>query len=88
MTSLRFWRHPSKYSLILFLGVAAVSVIVLVWMGWRLLQQDRALEDQRLEEQRDAAAARIIASLERSLAAEERRLTDIPNNCCLAVLSY
>jgi signal transduction histidine kinase len=47
-------------------------------MGVRLVQQDRALEAQRFEEQREAAAARIIATLEKALAAEERKLTDAP----------
>jgi signal transduction histidine kinase len=47
-------------------------------MGWRLLQQDRALEAQRLEEQREAAADRIIVALEKSLAAAERTLADVP----------
>jgi len=63
---------------VLFLSVAAVSVIVLVWMGVRLVQQDRALEVQRLEEQREAAADRIIAALEKVLSAEERKLADAP----------
>ena len=74
MTSLRFLRRPSKYSVFLFLGVAAVSVIALVWMGWRLLQQDRALEAQRLEEQREVAADRVVAALEMALASEERKI--------------
>lgn len=78
MTSLRFWRRSPKYSAVLFLGVAVVSVVALVWMGWRLLQQDRALEAQRLEEQREAAADRIIAALEKALAAEEQKLADVP----------
>ena len=68
MTSLRVWRRPSKYNASLFLSVAAVSVIALVWMGWRLLQQDKALEAQRLEEQREAAADRIIAAVEKAFA--------------------
>jgi signal transduction histidine kinase len=76
MTSLRFWKRPSKYNVVLFLGVAAVSVIVLVWMGVRLVQQDRALEAQRLEEQREAVADRLIAALEKILATEERKLAD------------
>jgi len=78
MTSLRLWRHPSRKTVVLFLSVAAVSVIVLVWMGVRLVQQDRALEVQRLEEQREAAADRIIAALEKILSAEERKLADAP----------
>ncbi|UCE40410.1 MAG: HAMP domain-containing histidine kinase [Candidatus Aminicenantes bacterium] len=78
MTSLRFWRRPSRYSAVLFLGVAAVSVFALVWMGWRLLQQDRALETRRLEEQREAAADRIIAALEKALSVEDRKMADAP----------
>jgi len=47
-------------------------------MGVRLVQQDRALEAQRLEEKREAAADRIIVVLETVLAAEERKLIDAP----------
>jgi signal transduction histidine kinase len=55
-----------------------VSIIVLVWMGVRLLQQDRALEAQRLEEQREAAADRLIVALEKVLSEEEQKLVDGP----------
>lgn len=78
MTSLRFWRRPSKYNAVLFLGIATVSIMVLVWMGVRLLQQDRALEAQRLEEQREAAADRMIVALEKVLSEEEQKLADGP----------
>lgn len=78
MTSLRSWRHHSWNTAVLFLGVVVVSVVVLVWMGVRLVQQDRILEAQRLEEQRDTAADRIIAALEKILSAEERKLADAP----------
>ena len=78
MTSFRLWKRPSKYNAVLFLAVAAVSVIALVWMGVRLMQQDRALEAQRLEEQREAGADRIIIALEKALSEEERKLADDP----------
>lgn len=76
MKSLRIWKHPSGYLALLFLAVAALSVVALVWMGVRLVQQDRALEAQRLEEQREAAADRIIVALEKALSEEERKLAD------------
>jgi two-component system phosphate regulon sensor histidine kinase PhoR len=79
MPSARFRRHPSRSTAILFLGVAAVSVFALVWMGVRLIQQDRSLEAQQLRERREAAADRLIASLEQVLSAEEERLADLPN---------
>jgi signal transduction histidine kinase len=79
MTSLRFREHPSRNTAILFLGVAAVSVAALVWMGVRLVQQDRALEATQLQERREAAADRLIASLEQVLSNEESKLADLPN---------
>ena len=79
MASLRLRGHPSRNTAILFLGVAAVSVAALVWMGLRLLQQDRALETQQLAERREAAADRLIASLEQVLSEEERKLVDLPS---------
>ncbi|MBE0712632.1 MAG: hypothetical protein IH583_09630, partial [Candidatus Aminicenantes bacterium] len=58
------------------MGVAAVSVAVLVWMGVRLIKQDRALEAQQLRERREAAADRLTVSLEQVLSVEEERLAD------------
>jgi len=79
MTSLRFRRHPSRNTAVFFLCVAALSVAALVWMGVRLVVQDRALEAQQLRERREAAADRLIASLEQVLSAEERRLAEFPS---------
>ena len=76
MSSARFQRHPSRGTAILFLGVAAVSVGALVWMGLRLIEQDRALEAQQLRERREAAADRLTAALEQIISAEEARLAD------------
>ena len=56
------------------MAVAAVSVAALLWMGVRLLTQERALETQRLQERREATADRVVAALEQALLAEERRL--------------
>jgi signal transduction histidine kinase len=79
MTSLRVRRHPSRNTVVLFLGVASVSVAALVWMGARLVRQDRALEAQQLEDRREAAADRLIASLEKLLSAEEEKLAGLPS---------
>jgi len=76
MSRARIRRHPSRGTAILFLGVAAVSVGALVWMGVRLIEQDRALEAQQLRERREAAADRLTVSLEQALSAEEARLAD------------
>jgi signal transduction histidine kinase len=75
MTPRRFGRLPPRTTLALFVAVAAVSVAALVWMGARVLSQERALEDRRLEERLEAAADRAVAGVEQALLAEERRLS-------------
>src|SRR4030065_2559283 len=77
MTAARFRRPPSLGAVILFLGVAAVSVAALVWMGVRRIKQDRALQSHLLRERREAAADRLTASLEQVLSEEERKLADL-----------
>lgn len=66
---------PGK-TMALFLAVAALSVVALIWMGLRLLEQDRALEEQQLEERRKTVADRVVGTLEQSLFLEERKLAD------------
>jgi hypothetical protein len=49
----------------------------LIWLGWRLLEQDRALAVQRLRERREDTAARIPhAELSQELTNAELLLTD------------
>jgi two-component system phosphate regulon sensor histidine kinase PhoR len=78
MALFRTGRHPPRYAAVLFLVVAVTSVTALIWMGMRLVQQDRSLELQRLEEQRETAADRIIIAMEKVLAEEERQLDNTP----------
>jgi signal transduction histidine kinase len=61
-----------------FLVIAAVSVLTLVWLGMRLVRQDRALEAQRLQEKRESAADRVVAALDQALSADERGLLSRP----------
>lgn len=76
MASLRSRGHHTRTSAALFLGTAAVSVAALVWMGVRLLVQDRALESEQLRNRREAAADRLVASLEQVLSEEGKMLSD------------
>jgi signal transduction histidine kinase len=76
MSRARIRRHPSRGTAILFLAVAAVSVGALVWMGVRLIEQDRSLESQQLRERREAAADRLTAALDQIILTEEERLAD------------
>ncbi|MBE3133530.1 MAG: hypothetical protein IMZ55_08650 [Acidobacteria bacterium] len=49
----------------------------LVWLGWRLLNQDRALENQRIDERRERAADQVVASLQRALQTSELDLAQL-----------
>jgi signal transduction histidine kinase len=70
----RFWGRISQKTTFLVLAVAVLSVIALIWMGARLIQQDRALETRQLEERREAAADRLIVALDQLLSRDESRL--------------
>ncbi len=66
---------PGK-TMALFLAIAVISAIALIWMGLRLLEQDRALESQQLEERQKTVADRVVGILEQVLFLEERKLTE------------
>ncbi len=75
--SLSRWFRPPRYLLTLFLGIMLVLAATLGWLGWRLLEQDRALENQRTQERLDNAADLIGASLLRKLSDSEGQLTGL-----------
>ena len=53
----------------LFVALAGIPLVALGWLGWRLLDQDRALESQRLRERLENAATLAARELDRSLGA-------------------
>src|SRR5437763_948259 len=61
--------------LMLFVLLSAVPVVALGWLGWSLLEQDRALETQRLRERLDNSSSLVARELERGLAAWEELLS-------------
>lgn len=67
---------PPRRLAALFLVLTLAPAGGLVWLGWRLLQQDRALEAQRAQERREHAAGVAAAALERELASARRRLAE------------
>jgi len=73
--AIRDWLRPPRYLVILFLGIALVLVSTLAWLGWRLFQQDRALEEQRVQVRLEHAADIVAAELTRRLGAIEDELT-------------
>ena len=74
--SLRAWFHPPRHWLGLFLMITLAPSSLLIWFGWRSLQQDRALALQQVQERREQAADLIVAGVEQSLAASEQMLRD------------
>jgi len=68
------WFRPPRHVLVLFLAVTLLPAVGLVWLGWRLVEQDRALERQRVQERLENAGDRMAAALERRLAEIESQL--------------
>jgi hypothetical protein len=59
----------------LFVLLSAIPLVALGWLGWRLLEQDRALETQRLRERLDNSSSLVARELDRGLAAWEGLLS-------------
>lgn len=70
----------SRRLFVLFLATTLAPAIGLGWLGWRMVEQDRALERQRVQERRDHAADLGAAALERALAEIEERLATLPDS--------
>ncbi len=74
--ALRDWLQPPRRLIALFLLVTLVPSLALVALGWRLLEQDRALSLSQLSERRDQAADLAVSGLEQVVAAAEQTLRD------------
>lgn len=74
MQGLRQWLRPPRNLLILFLAVVALPAAILVVLGIRLLEQDRALARQRQTEILERAGDRAVSALQQNLALWTKRL--------------
>jgi nitrogen-specific signal transduction histidine kinase/tetratricopeptide (TPR) repeat protein len=63
----------------MFLSITSVLAAALGWLGWQLLQQERELSRQRIQERVEAAADLITAALHKDLSELEQKLTDLAN---------
>jgi signal transduction histidine kinase len=70
-------RRSLRLAALLFV-VTVPSALTLVWLGIRLLEQDRALVKQQSTERRAAALQDVVRSLEARLLEVERYLADGP----------
>lgn len=71
---LKQWFEPPRHILLLFLAVTLASAGALVWLGWHLIEHDRALERQRTLEHLDHAADHLAGVLQRTLTELENQL--------------
>jgi len=72
-----FWRRstlPPRSLIALIIGITVAPLATLLWLGWRLLEQDRLLEGQQVQQRVERAADLVVAALERALALSEQRL--------------
>jgi len=70
------WLRPPRRLLVLFLVVTLAPAAGLVWLGWRLLGQERALEAQRRLERCEHGADLIVGALREQLVASREGLAD------------
>ena len=74
----------SRRLILSFVLVLLVPAVAVVWLGARLIEQDRALASRQLRERRESAADRLIAGLEQAVSATERRLDGDPSALSIA----
>ena len=58
----------------LIAGITLVPLVTLLWLGWRLLEQDRLLERQQSQDRLERAADLVVAALQRAITDSEQRL--------------
>lgn len=75
----RQWIRSPYHLLWIFLSITLVLAATLGWLGWQLLQQDRALSRQRAQERVEVAADLITAALQRDLSELEQDLAHLAN---------
>ena len=73
------WLGASRRLILSFVLVLLVPAVAVVWLGARLIEQDRALASRQLRERRESAADRLIAGLEQAVSATERLLDGEPS---------
>jgi signal transduction histidine kinase len=71
--------RPPRSVLLLLLAVLFVPAVALGWLSWRLLEQDRALAAQRLQERLEHAADLAAGAADRYLQEIDLRLSTPPD---------
>jgi cytochrome c-type biogenesis protein CcmH/NrfG len=74
MTAWGAWLKPPRTLLLILSLVTLVSVSARGWFGWKLLDQERMVEAQRVQERLEQTADRLAATLRGTLAEGGERL--------------
>ncbi len=77
MNSRKQWFGPPRRLLFSFLAVAVALAGVMLWLGWKLVRQDRELAAQRLQERRESATELAAVALQKSLSRIEEQMTHL-----------
>jgi signal transduction histidine kinase len=70
------WLSPPRHLLVFLFFLTLVPAIGLIWLGWHLLQQDQALEVQRILDRQELTADRITNLLQQEITATRQTLAD------------
>jgi len=70
----RPWLQAPRRVLVLFVAITVIPAVALGWLGWRTLEQNRALDNQRDLERLELLADRVTGVLDRALAGLAGRL--------------
>jgi signal transduction histidine kinase len=71
------WFCAPRHLPLLFLAIAVAPAVAVTWLSWRLLEQDRALEAQRIHERLESAADLAGAQLRQAQAEIEEALMGV-----------
>jgi two-component system phosphate regulon sensor histidine kinase PhoR len=66
--------RPPLSLVALIIGITVVPLATLLWLGWRLLEQDRVLEQQQVLQRVERGADLIVSALQRAVSVSEQRL--------------
>jgi len=65
---------PPRNLIALIAGITVLPLVTLLWLGWRLIEQDRVLEGQQAQQRVERAADLVVAALQPALSASSQQL--------------
>ena len=65
---------PPRNLVALILGITAVPLLALFWLGWRLLDLDRVQQSQQAQQRLGQSAQLVVAALQRAVSVSQQHL--------------